>query len=83
MPSSAPEPLFLQSKHEVSGRWAIVDEVEGSVWLYWLPIGAGRLEKDCWLIDTVARDVQRRFDHYRPQGIPPPAASGVVALGGV
>lgn len=72
MPDHTSEPLFLQSTHDISGRSAVLDEVEGSVWLYLMSAAGAPPERDCWIANTLAHEEQRELQYYRTEGLPPP-----------
>ncbi len=67
--------LFLSFTNEHSGRTAIVDEHEGSIWLYVTEPQSQQIAMDCWLINTAHDDNQPDLEHFRDLGVPPPAKS--------
>ncbi len=81
MPDHRSESLFLQSTNDTSGRLAVLDEVEGSVWLYLMPRGGEQPEFYCWLANTLALDEQPSLVHYQALNLPPPAESEFVTPG--
>lgn len=79
MANRHPEPLFAHSSHEVSGRCAVLEEVEGSIWLYLMRAEGEPPELDCWLANTIAHHEQQAPEHYRSAHLPPPAPPSLVS----
>jgi hypothetical protein len=70
----ADDNLFLQDKHPVSGRLAVLEDDGTSAWLYLSEPASRKPAADAWVYNRVAAPPATVVKSYRDG--PPPAAQG-------
>ncbi len=71
--------LFLSWYHPASGRTAILDELDGMVWLYLTAAGSHAVERDCPVLSTVPLPDEVDWAAVMESGAPPPLWKAVAS----
>ena len=67
------EEIFYQNQDKITGRFIVIDEIEGSIWAYLTYPYEERIDKDCFLGSRLQVKIDRfNFEEYKEKQLPPP-----------
>jgi hypothetical protein len=76
------EGLWLEFDCEASGRVAIIEDLEDSVWVFLTRPDDSAIEQDCWLFNKPSALDEPDLEHYRKRNMPPPVPAHLMQAAG-